>query len=171
MKRQLTTLLLLLMAVAGMQAQKLQGKWMSKVNEDGQEITMYLTFDEKFLLKAQIVGDVPNLGQLYMSFTVPGTYRQSGEDLHIDIDKTKSEAAIDKIVFTEEAQKLVNEKPEVKDQLLEALKPALVEARDSFMKEFPLDGELTIYELTDTTLRFDEPDVDEADIPSFTRVE
>ena len=171
MKRQLTTLLLLLLAVAGMQAQSLQGKWKTIENDDGQEITMFVTFDEKFLIRIEMVGNVPNLGQMYMSFHVPGTYRQNGKDLHLDIDKTKSEVAIDKIIFNEEAQKIVDEKPEVKDGLIEALKPLLVETRDNFLKEFPMDGDMTIYELTETTLRFDYPGTDEADVPTFTRIE
>ncbi len=170
MKRKLTALLLLLMSVAGVHAQQLQGKWMTSMRDDDADITIYLTFDRSLIMRMEMSGDIDEVGTLYMSLTVPGTYRQKGNKVHISYQKDKGDVSIDRIDFCEEARKDLDENPGMYELFKEALKPAMEEIKERTLNNFPVGGDLVIHELTPTKLTLGDSDSDGEETYTFKRV-
>ena len=154
-----------LIATVAMQAQSLDGTWVSKMDDDeGTAIDLYFIFNKPNLtMKAVVVNDA---GEFTVSFQLPGTYTQTDKKLTINMNKDKVKLNIDKMKFTPEMEKVIKEKPELKDTVQKMMEEGLAGMKPEVLKELPQSGDLVIKELTSTKLVLD----DDGDKMEFTKV-
>ena len=157
-----------LIATVAMQAQSLNGTWVSKMNDDeGTAIDLYFIFNKPSLtMKAVVVVNDNDAGEFTVSFQFPGTYTQTDKKLTINMNKDKVKLNIDKMKFTPEMEKVIKEKPELKDTVQKMMEEALAGMKPEVVKELPQNGDLIIKELTATRLVLD----DDGDKMEFTKV-
>ena len=151
-----------------MQAQSLDGTWVSKMDDDeGTAIDLYFIFNKPNLtMKAVVVANDNEVGEFTVSFQLPGTYTQTDKKLTINMNKDKVKLNIDKMKFTPEMEKVIKEKPELKDTVQKMMEEALAGMKPEVVKELPQSGDLIIKELTTTRLVLD----DDGDKMEFTKV-
>ena len=96
-----------LIATVAMQAQSLNGTWVSKMNDDeGTAIDLYFIFNKPNLtMKAVVVVNDNDAGEFTVSFQLPGTYTQADKKLTINMNKDKVKLNIDKMKFTPEMRR------------------------------------------------------------------
>lgn len=159
-----------LMAAVAMQAQSLNGTWLSKMNDDeGTAIDLYFVFNKPNLnMKAVVQVDDNEVGEFTVSFELPGTYTQTDKKLTINMNADKVTLNIDKMKFAPEMEKVLKEKPELKDTIRKTIEEGLADMKPQVVKELPQNGDLVIKELTDTKLVLVDEDGDEE--IQFTKV-
>ena len=157
-----------LIATVAMQAQSLDGTWVSKMDDDeGTAIDLYFIFNKPNLtMKAVVVVNDNDAGEFTVSFQLPGTYTQTDKKLTINMNKDKVKLNIDKMKFTPEMEKVIKEKPELKDTVQKMMEEALAGMKPEVLKGLPQSGDLIIKELTTTRLVLD----DDGDKMEFTKV-
>ena len=117
-------------------------------------------------MKAVVVVNDNDAGEFTVSFQLPGTYTQTDKKLTINMNKDKVKLNIDKMKFTPEMEKVIKEKPELKDTVQKMMEEALAGMKPEVVKELPQNGDLVIKELTATKLVLD----DDGDKMEFTKV-
>lgn len=159
MTKRLAIFALMLMAVVGMQAQSLMGSWKDVTNEDEKEVGVYYIFNQStFIFKSVVTQSDPEVGTIAISVTVPGTYTLSGNALNIKINPEQADVHIDKMEFTDEIKKLLNEMPEMKKTITETMEKTFNEEKAELVKSHAVEGDMVIESLTATQLILVEDD-------------
>ncbi len=171
MKKILMTTLLLLTVVMGLQAQSLIGTWGTPTEtSDGEKSTIMFVFGQNgsLSMKAQIEVNDPEVGEIAMTVTIPGTYSRKGNTLTINLESKKADGKLDKLVLKKEMQDMLNANPEMKKTFDDLIKNEITKnIKKEFADSSPIDGETEIKELTATKLVLDDHD---GEIMHFTRI-
>jgi hypothetical protein len=147
-----------LIATVAMQAQSLDGTWVSKmVDDEGTAIDLYFIFNKPNLtMKAVVVANDNEVGEFTVSFQLPGTYTQTDKKLTINMNKDKVKRNFDKAKFTPEIEKQIKENPALKDYVQQMMEKTLAGMEPEMFIDLPLRGDLIIKELTATKLVLDD---------------
>lgn len=135
----------MLIAAVSMQAQSILGKWEANMSEGDQQILIYFNFTQS-KLDLSIVGHMsdPEVGTISISATIPCTYTHAGDKLTIKPTTSDVKLNVDKIEFTAEIKEVLDQNPELKQQLLDQVTSAMDSSKGDILSELPSDGELTI---------------------------
>ena len=157
------------MAAMIISAQSIQGSWMSPAPFDDNDVqgNIYFTFGNTVELKVIATGKLDEMGSITFSASIPGTYKQEGKILKLNLDSKRSETKIEKMDFKPEVQQYFDQNPDVKKKLTDGLMPIVTEIRDELAKDLGGNQTLTIKELTATKLIL----LDEDEPMEFTRVQ
>lgn len=171
MKKRVTLLALMLVAVMSISAQSLIGTWKTAPtkDKDGDITSWCFIFGQgtQFTLKMTMETSDKEVGDIVFGLTMPGTYKKSGNSVSIKVDPNKSKGKIEKMNFTGEMATLVNESPEMKKTVMDMLQKQVdTELTKSFADQLPFDGDLEIIKLTSTQLDLKSDD----EVMKFTRV-
>ena len=158
-----------LMAAMTISAQSIQGSWMSPAPFEENDVkgNIYFTFGNTVELKVIATGKLDEMGSITFSASIPGTYKQEGKILKLNLDSKRSETKIEKMDFKPEVQQYFDQNPDVKKKLTDGLMPIVTEIRDELAKDLGGNQTLTIKELTATKLIL----LDEDEPMEFTRVQ
>lgn len=164
MKRQITFLALMLLAVMSISAQSLEGTWKTatETDEDGDKATMFFTFQSggKLTWRILMAASDKETGNFEMSMIIPGTYVRNGNRLSLRVVPKKATCKVEKVEFLGEYKELAKD-PAMKAKVLDMLQDAMSkEMKKEFAKENPFDGDVTISKLTATELTLKEDDGD-----------
>ena len=141
------------MTVVVMQAQSLDGKWTTTIDDDGTAIKSNMTFSGKtVLLDFYTEQSSEEFGTIGMKFSIPGTYTRSGSTVEINFDKDKANFEIVKTEFSQAMKDELKEEPDLEDMLKELFKGLMEEEGKAIAEALPLSGEVTITTLTATKL-------------------
>ena len=147
---------LMLIAAVSMQAQSILGKWEANMSEGDQQILIYFNFSQS-KLDLSIVAHMsdPEIGTISVSANIPCSYTQAGDKLTIKPTTSDVNLNIDKIEFTAEIKEVLDQNPELKQQLMDQVKGAMDSSKGDILGELPSNGELTIVSNTgkELTLR------------------
>ena len=170
MKRLTISLLAIITICAQGFAANLTGKWKTALQEDEKEMPCELTVKESSLLfTINVTEDDDEMGTITMTINIPGNYTVEGNKMRINLEKEGVSIKLSELKpKSPELKAMMESDPEAK-AAIEGLLEGLVSAyKDQMLADDnPLDGELTIMELTKTTLTLrDETDKD----MTFTRV-
>lgn len=162
MKKILMTTLLLLTVVMGLQAQSLIGTWKmpTETDKDG-KLTIMFVFgqNDKLTLKVQAEVNDPEVGEMGVTVTIPGTYSRKGNTLTLNMESNKADGKLDKMNLTKEMQDMLNANPELKKTFDDMIKKELTNnLKKEFADSSPIDGDTEILELTATKLVLDDGD-------------
>ena len=171
MKRQITLLALMFMAVMSISAQALEGTWKTatETDEDGDKSTIFFTFEQggKLTWRILMAASDNETGNFEMSMIIPGSYVRNGNRLTLKVIPKKATCKVEHVEFIGEYKQLAKD-PQMKAKVLDMLQDAMSkEMKKEFAKENPFDGDVTISKLTDTELTLKE---DDEDIFKLTRV-
>lgn len=162
MKKILMTTLLLLTVVMGLQAQSLIGTWKmpTETDKDGKlTIMFFFGQNDKLTLKVQAEVNDPEVGEMGITVTVPGTYSRKGNTLTLNMESNKADGKLDKLVLKKEMQDMLNANPELKKTFDDMIKKELTNnLKKEFADSSPIDGDTEILELTATKLVLDDGD-------------
>ena len=158
-----------LMAAMIISAQSIQGSWMSPAPFDDNDVqgNIYFTFGNIVELKVIATGKLDEMGSITFSASIPGTYKQEGKILKLNLDSKRSETKIEKMDFKPEVQQYFDQNPDVKKKLIDGMMPIVTEIRDEIAKDLGGNQTMTIKELTATKLIL----LDEDEPMEFTRVQ
>ena len=167
MKKVFLVLLTCLVAMS-MQAQSLNGTWITTMEEEGQNMDFYFIFTQRTLTMKGVVNmSDPEVGDITVSVTVPCTYTRKGNKLNVKTSPQTAKLNIDKMKFTSEIEKAVKDNPDLKKMIEDQMKKAMEESKGEIVDGFPNDGELDIVTLTDTKLALRD---ETGETINFTRV-
>ena len=151
-------------------AADLLGKWKTVIEEDGDKIPCVLTITKTDLLfTVKMVEDDEEMGTIAASINVPGSYTKDGNKLQVNLKKEDVSVKLDEFKPKDkELKKMMEESPEAKDGIIALIEGVIAGYKDQMLgEESFIDGELTIKELTATTLTLQD---DGDDTIVFTRV-
>ena len=149
-------------------AQSIIGKWVSDLEKDGDgNMVFILNFKDKKNLEIGVECDMNDDDMaMNFSFVVTGTYQLDGDILKLALNTDDMKFDIKKMDFKGELAETIKENPEMKETIQKMVMDAIEGQKNEIVDELPLDGELTISELTDTSLKISEGD----EVTSFKRV-
>ena len=144
---------LMLISAMSMQAQSLIGKWQTKMAEGDQEINIFFNFTQT-KLDMSIAADMsdPEVGKISVSAQVPCTYTVAGDKLTVKPTSNDVSLNIDKIDFVPEIKAVLDQNPDLKQQLMDQMKTAMNGQKGEILNELPSNGVLTIVSNTGTKL-------------------
>ena len=150
-------------------AADLTGKWTTTLEDEGTKLPCVLTITKSDLLFAIDVEEDDEMGTISMSIRIPGSYTVDGNKLNIVLKKEGVEMKLGELKPKSEELKALLASPETKDALMGLIEGVLQNYKDQMMGQGNvLDGELTIKEVTATTMTLlDEEGQDVV----FTRIE
>ena len=160
-------LALLLTVAVGMQAQSLVGSWKTTEKVEGGVVDMYFVFGESTLtMNLKMTYPNAELGTIYMSVKLPGSYSRKGNLLNINMRKKDATIDIDRIEFNSMIDAVLKQQPELKKQLMEEMEKEMAKDKNNIISDFPDKETMKIKTLTDTRLVLDNGDEDK----TFTKV-
>lgn len=150
MKKSIFALMLMIASALAINAQSLTGKgWCTMIpDEDGNEIALELTFENKGTCEVKLAGveEMKESGMkmsIGMELDVPGTFKLDGKDLKVNLDKEKAKIDIDVDFEGMDAQ--------TKNMMKQMIKPELekgkAEAKKELLKMVPGMGNMKVVSL------------------------
>ena len=171
MKKLMISLLMLMACSVQGFAADLLGKWKTTINDDGNDMLCEVTINANDLVFAVTASEEDDeMGTLAMLVEIPGTYTRKGNNLRINLQKDRIDIKLKEFKpKNPELKKLLEEDPKAKDAFMVLIESMISAYKDQMMGEGDiLNGEVTIKELTATTLTLE--DETDKDI-TFTRVQ
>lgn len=167
MKKTFLLMALMLLTVGSMQAQSLYGKWQTDMSDDEMNAQMFFTFSQSGTcdMSIAIVLEDDEMGSMEFLFTLPGTFTRTGDQLHIELDKSRIQMKLGEMKWKGEMAEMAKD-PATKELIENMLKAEMEKQKNDKANEFPDDLDCTIKQLTSTTLELEEDN----DIMTFKRV-
>ncbi len=143
------------------------GTWKTTVPAKGVVLNLYLTFSagQKTTMKIVVNMSDKEVGVMELMATIPGTYIMKGNALTLNLNTQAFDMKFSKMQFNSENEKMFKEMPEMKKMFLDEMKKVMEETKKELKDDLPLNGEMEIFSLTNTTLKLKEGD----DIMTFTK--
>lgn len=144
MNKLLLSFALLLMTALDVQAQSLEGKWVTQIEEKGQKADFYLTFDKKEVEMKIVLNAKQDEFKMRLSINMEGTYTLKDNILNNKIDSKKTKIKIEELEAKGEMGDQLKENPEMKELIVKMLQKELEKNSDELVKNIPTGGKLTI---------------------------
>jgi len=152
--KKLFALAVLLQMVLAVSAQDITGKWKTTITDEGQSIPCTMTFSAKGALtvNASMSQKDPEVGTIHINVKFISSYKQEGDKLTVTADPKKSYAEVTSIDFNTALKVAMMAQPGMDKQVVDMMNQELRKRSGDMVKEAPLDGEVTIKEVTDKKL-------------------
>ena len=113
-----------------------------------------LNFKDKTNIELGVECDMSD-EEMAMSFEilVDGKYKRDGDKLTIDFNHKDAKFNLKKMKFLGEEAEMFNNNPELEETMKKIIIEAVEAQKETLLEELPTQGDLTIYELTSTTLK------------------
>ena len=162
MKRIMMTTVLLLTVVMGLQAQSLDGYWMTVEKQDNVAMSVVLYFNGQDDIIQSLYGEfvdesVGTIGVAYVAKDIP--FKRKGNTLTFNFDANKILVFIRKTEWNDQVKQKIAEDPSIEEKLKQAYMNGFQQQKAE-MAEAMLHGDIKIVELTETTLTLNYDDED-----------
>ena len=144
MNKLLLSFALLLMTALGVQAQSLEGKWVTQIKEKGQKADFYLTFEKQEVEMKIVLNVKQDEFKMKLSVNLEGTYTLKDNILKNKVDSKKTKIKIEELEAKGEIGDKLKENPEMKELVVNMLQKELEKNSDELVKNIPTGGKLTI---------------------------
>ncbi len=159
---------LLLMAMVGVQAQSLLGTWKTTMaDDDGEDMECYITFSAGQKMTMKLIQNMSDddMGVFELTVTIPGTYTMKDKTISLNMNTQRTDVKFTKMKFNSETEQMFKEMPQLKKLFVEELDKAMEKSKDELKGDLPLDGDMTVISLTNTTLKVESG----KDVMTFTK--
>ena len=103
-------------------------------------------------MKFLISHEDPELGLVVMSINLPSLYKRTDDLIKIDYDANQFKLKIEKIEFSDEVKKTMDDEPGMADFFRGLIEVAINSGKDKLIETFKKSDELRIDTLTTTSL-------------------
>ena len=174
MKRSLVLFGLIVCFAMGLSAQSILGKWRAQHTEDdGTKMTVEMTFNADKTLLMGIFVNMGNSEEVEMQFHVDinGTYgEKNGNILPFKINSDNASVVVDKLEFKGEMAEQMKGNKELENGFRKLIQDQINASKGELTNEIPSEGEMTITDLTATTMKVQMDDKDD-EILEFVKVD
>ena len=174
MKRSLVLFGLIVCFAMGLSAQSILGKWRAQhTEEDGTKMTIEMTFNADKTLLMGIFVNMDNSEEVEMQFhvNIDGTYgEKNGNILPFKINSDNASVVVDKLEFKGEMAEQMKGNKELENGFRKLIQDQINASKGDLTNEIPSEGEMTITDLTATTMKVQMDDKDD-EILEFVKVD
>lgn len=174
MKRSLVLFGLIVCFAMGLSAQSILGKWRAQhTEEDGTKMTIEMTFNADKTLLMGIFVNMGNSEEVEMQFhvNIDGTYgEKNGNILPFKINSDNASVVVDKLEFKGEMAEQMKGNKELENGFRKLIQDQINASKGELTNEIPSEGEMTITDLTATTMKVQMNDKDD-EILEFVKVD
>ncbi|MBQ6228724.1 MAG: hypothetical protein IJK08_09215 [Prevotella sp.] len=174
MKRSLVLFGLIVCFAMGLSAQSILGKWRAQhTEEDGTKMTVEMTFNADKTLLMGIFVNMGNSEEVEMQFhvNIDGTYgEKNGNILPFKINSDNASVVVDKLEFKGEMAEQMKGNKELENGFRKLIQDQINASKGDLTNEIPSEGEMTITDLTATTMKVQMDDKDD-EILEFVKVD
>ena len=174
MKRSLVLFGLIVCFAMGLSAQSILGKWRAQhTEEDGTKMTVEMTFNADKTLLMGIFVNMGNSEEVEMQFhvNIDGTYgEKNGNILPFKINSDNASVVVDKLEFKGEMAEQMKGNKELENGFKKLIQDQINASKGELTNEIPSEGEMTITDLTATTMKVQMDDKDD-EILEFVKVD
>lgn len=174
MKRSLVLFGLIVCFAMGLSAQSILGKWRAQhTEEDGTKMTIEMTFNADKTLLMGIFVNMGNSEEVEMQFhvNIDGTYgEKNGNILPFKINSDNASVVVDKLEFKGEMAEQMKGNKELENGFRKLIQDQINASKGDLTNEIPSEGEMTITDLTATTMKVQMDDKDD-EILEFVKVD
>lgn len=157
MKRSLVLFGLIVCFAMGLSAQSILGKWRAQHTEDdGTKMTVEMTFNADKTLLMGIFVNMGNSEEVEMQFhvNIDGTYgEKNGNILPFKINSDNASVVVDKLEFKGEMAEQMKGNKELENGFRKLIQDQINASKGDLTNEIPSEGEMTITDLTATTMK------------------
>jgi hypothetical protein len=158
----------------GLSAQSILGKWRAQhTEEDGTKMTIEMTFNADKTLLMGIFVNMGNSEEVEMQFhvNIDGTYgEKNGNILPFKINSDNASVVVDKLEFKGEMAEQMKGNKELENGFRKLIQDQINASKGELTNEIPSEGEMTITDLTATTMKVQMDDKDD-EILEFVKVD
>ncbi len=158
----------------GLSAQSILGKWRAQhTEEDGTKMTIEMTFNADKTLLMGIFVNMGNSEEVEMQFhvNIDGTYgEKNGNILPFKINSDNASVVVDKLEFKGEMAEQMKGNKELENGFRKLIQDQINASKGDLTNEIPSEGEMTITDLTATTMKVQMDDKDD-EILEFVKVD
>jgi hypothetical protein len=158
----------------GLSAQSILGKWRAQhTEEDGTKMTVEMTFNADKTLLMGIFVNMGNSEEVEMQFhvNIDGTYgEKNGNILPFKINSDNASVVVDKLEFKGEMAEQMKGNKELENGFRKLIQDQINASKGELTNEIPSEGEMTITDLTATTMKVQMDDKDD-EILEFVKVD
>ena len=158
----------------GLSAQSILGKWRAQhTEEDGTKMTIEMTFNADKTLLMGIFVNMGNSEEMEMQFhvNIDGTYgEKNGNILPFKINSDNASVVVDKLEFKGEMAEQMKGNKELENGFRKLIQDQINASKGDLTNEIPSEGEMTITDLTATTMKVQMDDKDD-EILEFVKVD
>ena len=158
----------------GLSAQSILGKWRAQhTEEDGTKMTVEMTFNADKTLLMGIFVNMGNSEEMEMQFhvNIDGTYgEKNGNILPFKINSDNASVVVDKLEFKGEMAEQMKGNKELENGFRKLIQDQINASKGDLTNEIPSEGEMTITDLTATTMKVQMDDKDD-EILEFVKVD
>jgi hypothetical protein len=158
----------------GLSAQSILGKWRAQHTEDdGTKMTVEMTFNADKTLLMGIFVNMGNSEEVEMQFhvNIDGTYgEKNGNILPFKINSDNASVVVDKLEFKGEMAEQMKGNKELENGFRKLIQDQINASKGELTNEIPSEGEMTITDLTATTMKVQMDDKDD-EILEFVKVD
>ena len=158
----------------GLSAQSILGKWRAQhTEEDGTKMTIEMTFNADKTLLMGIFVNMGNSEEVEMQFhvNIDGTYgEKNGNILPFKINSDNASVVVDKLEFKGEMAEQMKGNKELENGCRKLIQDQINASKGDLTNEIPSEGEMTITDLTATTMKVQMDDKDD-EILEFVKVD
>ncbi len=158
----------------GLSAQSILGKWRAQhTEEDGTKMTVEMTFNTDKTLLMGIFVNMDNSEEVEMQFhvNIDGTYgEKNGNILPFKINSDNASVVVDKLEFKGEMAEQMKGNKELENGFRKLIQDQINASKGELTNEIPSEGEMTITDLTATTMKVQMDDKDD-EILEFVKVD
>ena len=158
----------------GLSAQSILGKWRAQHTEDdGTKMTIEMTFNADKTLLMGIFVNMGNSEEVEMQFhvNIDGTYgEKNGNILPFKINSDNASVVVDKLEFKGEMAEQMKGNKELENGFRKLIQDQINASKGELTNEIPSEGEMTITDLTATTMKVQMDDKDD-EILEFVKVD
>ena len=150
-------LILCLMAVfaIGASAQSIVGKWKTEPQNDKDGKMVYvLNFKDNENVELGVDCNMED-EEMILEFDIflGGTYKRNGNNMTVNFESKDAKFNLKNLKFLGENAEMFKENPELEETMKKLMVQAIETQKEDMLDDFSTGGNLTIFELTDTTLK------------------
>lgn len=157
MKRTLVLFGLIMCFAMGLSAQSIIGKWRSQQTVlEGAKSTVDMTFKADKTLLIELFVNMDNSEEVDMQFhlTIDGTFgEKNGNVLPFKLNTDNANIVFDKFSFKGEMAEQMKNNKELETGMKKLIQDKINESKSEMTKEIPVEGEMTITEMTATSMK------------------
>lgn len=158
MKRSLVLFGLIVCFAMGLSAQSILGKWRAQHNEEEKSVlmTLEMTFkaDKTMLMDIILNMSDPEAMEMVFHVSLDGTYgEKNGNTLPFKLNSDNASVIVDKMEFKGEMAEQMKDNKELEAGFKKLIQDQINASKGEMINEIPTEGEMTISELTATTMK------------------